>query len=161
MSDEQKTGVDTTHMREVRFDVVKIENGVPVAQVVGVDGQNLKEPITMVRFDEMVNSIGDKIADVMLKAVESAADVEKTISSLTESEKILANYLVRYSAWRFAVESNLPIFVFHPESVPEEYLVDDTADAVSTAFRKQGYRKVKKAGKKVWVPETAYDKDDN
>lgn len=41
MSDEQKTGVDMTQMREVRFDVMKIEDGVPIAQVVGVDGQTL------------------------------------------------------------------------------------------------------------------------
>ena len=39
MSDEKKTGVDMTQMREIRFDVVEIKDGVPVAQVVGVDGQ--------------------------------------------------------------------------------------------------------------------------
>jgi len=161
MSDEKKTGVDITQMREVRFDVVEIKDGVPVAQVVGVDGQTLAEPIPMERFDEMVNSIGDKIADVMLKAVEEAAELEKTISDLTDSEKVLANYLVRYSAWRFAVQSNLPIFLFHPESIPEEYLVDESAESVNKAFTKQGYRKIKKAGKKVWVPESAYEKDDN
>ena len=49
----------------------------------------------------MVNSIGDKIADVMLKAVEEAAELED-ISGLTDSEKVL-DYLVRYSAWHFAV----------------------------------------------------------
>ena len=87
MSDEQKTGVDMTQMREVRFDVMKIEDGVPIAQVVGVDGQNLAEPITMERFDEMVNGIGESIANVMLKAVEEAAELEKTISELSDSEK--------------------------------------------------------------------------
>jgi len=161
MSDEQKTGVDMTQMREVRFDVMKIEDGVPIAQVVGVDGQTLAEPITMERFDEMVNGIGESITNVMLKAVEEAAELEKTISELSDSEKVLANYLVRYSAWRFAVQSNLPIFLFHPESIPEEYLVDESAESVNKAFTKQGYRKIKKAGKKVWVPESAYEKDDN
>ena len=104
----------------------------------------------MERFDEMVNSIGDKIADVMLKAVEEAAELEKTISDLTDSEKVLANYLsgIRLGALP-AVEST--IFLFHPESIPEEYLVDESAESVNKAFTKQGYRKIKKAGKKVWA----------
>ena len=161
MSDDKKTSVDATHMHEVAFDVVKIQDGVPIAQVVAVDGQQLAEPISMSKFDEMVNGIGETIANVMLKAVENAAEVEKRISDLSASEKVLANYLVKYSAWRFAVESNLPIFVFHPESVPEEYLVDNTADSVNKAFTKQGYRKIKRAGKVVWVPESAYEEDEN
>ena len=34
MSDEKRAGVDMTQMREIRFDVVEIKDGVPVAQVV-------------------------------------------------------------------------------------------------------------------------------
>ena len=38
--------------------------------------------------------------------------------------------------------------------------MDESAESVNKAF-KQGFRKIKKAGKKVWVPESAYEKDDN
>jgi len=156
-STDEISTVDTTTMTEVNFSVVSVEDGNPIVNVVGVGGKELSSPIATTRFHELVKAIGDTVAEVLTTSLEGSAIIEGILSSFNEDEKVLANYIVEHAAWQFAVKSGLPIFLFHPASLPNEMTIlpdsENLSQAYQTAAGKKGYRKVKKAGKKVFVPK--------
>lgn len=164
VSTDEISTLDTTTMTEVNFDVVSVENGSPIVKVVAVGGRELGKPIETARFQTIVQEIGNTVAEVLSTALEGSAAIEGSLSSFDEDEKILANYVIEHATWQFAVRAGLPIFLFHPATLPEEMLIDHESENTTQAYQrgagKKGFRKVKKAGKKVFVP-TKTKKEDN
>tara|TARA_Y100001973_G_C5070670_1_gene267408 strand:+ start:223 stop:753 length:531 start_codon:yes stop_codon:yes gene_type:complete len=163
-STDEISTLDTTTMKEVDFSVVSVEDGNPIVNVVGVGGRKFSGAIETTRFHEIVGDIGNTLADVLTTAIEGSATIEGILSSFTEDEKILANYVIEHAAWQFAVKSGLPVFLFHPASIPDEMMITPDAKSTTQAYQrgagKKGYRKVKKAGKKVFVPTKTKKEDE-
>jgi len=139
-----------TEMPEIKFGV-DTSTGTPSIVVESVKGTALKKPVAHARMDEIINTIGSHVASMLDEALLGASQLRGLIDEYEESERTLAAFIVEHSAWSFAKQEGIPVFLFHPEHIPNELIVRPDSDSASEGYQKasgkSGWTKVKRGGK--------------
>jgi hypothetical protein len=149
---EDNTKVDASIMSDIDFDVVPTLP-VPEIWVTGLNGEQFKNRLSHERFTELVQQLGDAVHEHLTQSLEQMAKIASEITSMeTDEERALAAYIVRSAAWTFVKQSEIPLFLFSPRSIPEEMLVEanETLTKSFTPVGKRGFNKVRKGGKKTY-----------
>ena len=147
---KDNTSIDPTIMSDIDFDVVPTTPE-PEIWVTGLNGERFKNRISHQRFTELVQELGDVVNEHLTLSLERMTNIASEIATMeTEEEKALSAYLVRSAAWTFVKNSGIPLFLFSPQSIPEELLVEanDTIAESFTNVGKRGFVKKRTGGKK-------------
>jgi hypothetical protein len=139
-------------MSDIDFDVVPTLPE-PEIWVTGLNGEQFKNRLSHERFTELVQQLGDAVHEHLTQSLEQMANIASGITSMeTGEERALAAYIVRSAAWTFVKQSGIPLFLFSPQSIPEEMLLEanETLQESFTPAGKRGFNKTRKGGKKTY-----------
>ena len=141
-------------MPEIKFGV-DMSTGTPSIVVESVKGTALRKPVAHARMDEIISIIGSHVASMLEEALLHASQLRGLIDEYEESERFLAAFIVEHSAWSFAKKEGFPVFLFHPEHIPDELIVRPDSYSASEGYQKAsgkaGWTKVKRGGKNTLV----------
>ena len=139
-------------MKDISFDVVPTLPE-PEIWVTGLNGETFKNRLSHKRFTELVQQLGEEVHEHLTQSLERMANIASGIASMeTNEEQALAAYIVRSAAWTFVKQSEIPLFLFSPRSIPDEMLVEanETLEESFTPAGKRGFHKIRKDGKKTY-----------
>lgn len=148
MSDDIQEDVP---MSEIKFGV-DTSTGTPQIIVESVRNVGLKQPVTHERFNELIGDVSPSVTLMLEIMTKNSAELKAKLDQYSESERMLATYLVEHTAWQFAVNMGVPLFMFNPRHLPDEITIDHEAQTTTEAFSKKkgGFTSVRKGGKKYW-----------
>tara|TARA_B100000902_G_C27305075_1_gene914968 strand:- start:372 stop:833 length:462 start_codon:yes stop_codon:yes gene_type:complete len=124
----------------------------PTIVVEGVRNIGLKQPVTQERFNELIETMGDKMTSILSIVEDACRSLRDLMNEMSDDEKLIATYLIEHTTWQYAVASDTPLFMFNPRHLPDEVVVDNKSNTVEGAFTKKkgGFVSVRKGGKKYW-----------
>ena len=96
--------------------------------VEGVRNIGLKQPVTQERFNELIETMGDKMTSTLSIVEDACRSLRDLMNGMSDDERLIATYLIEHTTWQYAVASDTPLFMFNPRHLPDEVVVDNKSN---------------------------------